>query len=92
MPTSASMSIYDEALAISDRTMTDQLVCHTLPTGVTGQRFLPCGENGRPVATLREAERPVQQAFAWLQRRGLAHLEHEGANEVVVLTDNGHAG
>lgn len=91
----AGLAESTKAFEIADAAMFDLLVAHGIPDEdlVDGNE---CGIVGivssgqQEVTALAEADSAIQDAFEWLQSRGLAQLREEGGQQSIFLSIGRH--
>ncbi|CAB3753952.1 hypothetical protein [Paraburkholderia humisilvae] len=77
------------AIEIADQSMVELLRSHAVRFDALTPAFGLSTEDGTEVATLEEADPAIQEAFEWLQSRGLAELLEETTGTCILL--KGHA-
>lgn len=77
------------AMEIADQSMIDLLLSHAVRSDALTPAFGLSTEDGTEVETLEEADPAIQEAFEWLQSRGMAELLEEAGGTCILL--KGHA-
>lgn len=77
------------AIEIADQSMIELLLCHAVRFDALTPAFGLSAEDGTEVETLEEADPAIQEAFEWLQSRGMAELLEETSGVCILL--KGHA-
>jgi hypothetical protein len=86
----ADRALAVRAIEIADQSMVELLCCHSVRSDALVPVFGLSAEDGTEVESIAEADPGIQEAFEWLQLRGLAELvEEPGHGEHIVL--KGHA-
>lgn len=77
------------AIEIADQSMIELLLSHAVRSDALTPAFGLSTEDGTEVETLEEADPAIQEAFEWLQSRGMAELLEEAGGTCILL--KGHA-
>ncbi|WP_157763881.1 hypothetical protein [Paraburkholderia aromaticivorans] len=77
------------AIEIADQSMIELLLSHAVRFDALTPAFGLSTEDGTEVETLEEADPAIQEAFEWLQSRGMAELLEEASGACILL--KGHA-
>lgn len=91
----AGLAESTKAFEIADAAMFDLLVAHGIPDedlldGQDSGIIYLVGDGQQEVKTLAEADPAIQDAFEWLQSRGLAQLREEGGQQSIFLSIGRH--
>jgi len=78
-------TLAERGIAIADRTMFELLRSECVRDDSDGLVLGLTDEDCNRVRTLAEASDAVQEALGWLQERGYARLETDGAGEHAVI-------
>lgn len=76
------------AVVIADGAMLELLRTNTVNTDHPFL-FALSGPDGEEVALIEDADPPTQEAFAWLQGRGLAELRADGHGQLIAIVVDG---
>ncbi|KND57176.1 hypothetical protein BSCH_02099 [Candidatus Paraburkholderia schumanniana] len=85
----AEQALMVRAIEIADQSMVELLVAHAVRFDALTPAFGLSAEGGTEVQTLEEADPAIQDAFEWLQLRGMAELLEEAGGACILL--KGHA-
>ncbi|WP_176317858.1 hypothetical protein [Burkholderia vietnamiensis] len=77
------------AIEIADQSMVELLLSHAVRSDALTPAFGLSAEDGTEVETLEEADPAIQEAFEWLESRGMAELLEEAGGTCILL--KGHS-
>ncbi|GLZ73783.1 hypothetical protein [Burkholderia cenocepacia] len=77
------------AIEIADQSMVELILSHAVRSDALTPAFGLSAEDGTEVETLEEADPAIQEAFEWLESRGMAELLEEAGGTCILL--KGHA-